>query len=161
MTAWLAPLVLFVLSGLSEGCGTTQARQPHRARSQPRSADSEPRRVRSEPHGARSHRTSGGERTGHVIHGEASYYASSLAGHRTASGERYNPRDFTAASRTLPFGTRLRVTRVDTGTSVEVRVNDRGPFGKRRRVLDLSGAAADKLDMRRKGHVEIEAVVLE
>jgi len=137
MTAWLLPLVLFVLSGASEGCCTTQ------------------------PRSVRSHATSGGEHAGDVIRGEASYYASSLAGRRTASGERYNPRDFTAASRTLPFGTRLRVTRVDTGKSVEVRVNDRGPFGQRRRVLDLSGAAADKLDMRGRGHVEVEALVLE
>jgi rare lipoprotein A len=137
MTAWLGPLILIVLSGLADGCCSANGND------------------------VRSHESSGGEDVGDVLRGEASYYANSLAGHRTANGERYNPRDFTAASRTLPFGTRLRVTRIDTGQSVEVRVNDRGPFGQRRRILDLSRAAADKLDMRGEGHVEIEAVVIE
>jgi rare lipoprotein A len=108
-----------------------------------------------------SSRTSGGEQPGRVLRGEASYYANSLSGRRTASGERYNPRKLTAANRELPFGTRLRVTRVDTGQSVEVVVNDRGPFGKRRRILDLSRAAAEKLDMIRRGHVEVRAEVLD
>src|SRR5437868_769529 len=65
---------------------------------------------------------------GQVLRGEASYYANSLAGNRTANGERYDPRKLTAASRSLPFGTRLQVRRVDNGKSVIVRVNDRGPF---------------------------------
>lgn len=136
-SAWLVPLLLCAVGGLPSGCSTPR------------------------PSGVRSQVSSGGERTAAVLRGEASYYANSLSGRRTASGERYNPRAMTAASRTLPFGTRLRVTRVDTGRSVEVRVNDRGPFGRRRRILDLSRAAADKLDMVREGHVDIEAVVLE
>jgi rare lipoprotein A len=104
--------------------------------------------------------SSGGE-LGDVLRGDASYYANSLAGNRTANGERYNPREFTAANRSLPFGTRLRVTRLDNGKSVEVRVNDRGPFGHRRRILDLSRAAARELDMLERGTVEVEAVVIE
>lgn len=105
---------------------------------------------------------SGGRRgTGDVIEGRASYYSDSLAGNRTANGERYDPRALTAASRELPFGTRLRVTRVDTGASVIVRVNDRGPFGRRTRVLDLSRAAAERLDMIRAGVVTVRAEVLE
>ncbi len=136
-SAWLSPLLLCAVGGLPAGCSSA--------------------RTSSVSHQV----TSGGERPAAVLRGEASYYASSLSGRRTASGERYNPRAMTAASRTLPFGTRLRVTRVDTGRSEEVRVNDRGPFGRRRRILDLSRAAADKLDMVREGHVEIEAVVLE
>ncbi len=61
--------------------------------------------------------------------------------HRTASGERFNSRELTAAHRTLPFGTRVRVTSVRTGRSVIVRINDRGPF-MRGRVIDLTAAAA-------------------
>lgn len=102
-----------------------------------------------------------GRPTGKVLRGDASYYAAFFAGRRTSNGERYDPRKFTAASRTLPFGTRLRVTRVDNGKSVVVRINDRGPFGKRRRILDLSRAAAEKLDLIRPGHAQVEAVVLE
>jgi len=96
-----------------------------------------------------------------VLRGRASYYADSLAGNRTASGERYDPRALTAASRDLPFGTMVRVVREDTGASVVVRVNDRGPFGDRRRILDLSRAAAEQLDMIRAGVISIRAEVLE
>jgi rare lipoprotein A len=105
--------------------------------------------------------TSGGENEGDTLRGDASYYASFFKGRRTSNGERYDPDKLTAANRTLPFGTRLRVTRVDTGRSVVVRVNDRGPFGKRRRILDLSRAAAKELDMIGAGHAEVEAVVLQ
>jgi len=86
-------------------------------------------------------------------HGKASYYADSLAGHKTASGERYDPRAFTAAHRTLPFGTWIVVSRSD-GRSVKVRVNDRGPFAKGR-VVDLSRAAAEAIGMIRAGVVEV------
>jgi rare lipoprotein A len=104
--------------------------------------------------------SSGGE-VGEVLRGDVSYYANSLSGNRTANGERYDPRAYTAASRSLPFGTKLRVTRLDNGKSVEVRVNDRGPFGHRRRILDLSRAAAKELDMLERGTVEVEAVVIQ
>lgn len=73
----------------------------------------------------------------------ASYYSS---GKLTASGERFDRNGFTAASRTLPFGTRLRVTNLATGRSVIVRVNDRGPF-VRGRDLDLAKGAADAIGM--------------
>lgn len=72
----------------------------------------------------------------------ASYYSNSLAGHRTASGQKYNPNKLTAAHKTLPFGTKLRVSRC--GKSVIVVVNDRGPF-VRGRTLDLSRAAAARI----------------
>lgn len=100
------------------------------------------------------------ETHGAVLRGDASYYASFFKGRMTSNGERYDPNKMTAANRTLPFGTRLRVTRLDTGKSVVVRVNDRGPFGKRRRILDLSRAAAEQLDMIGVGHAEVEAVVI-
>jgi rare lipoprotein A len=92
--------------------------------------------------------------------GRASYYSDTLAGNHTANGEIYDPTKFTAASRTLPFGTRLRVTRIDNGRKVEVRVNDRGPFGRRKRILDLSRAAAEELDMIRAGVVKVRVEVL-
>ncbi|MCC6523523.1 MAG: septal ring lytic transglycosylase RlpA family protein [Polyangiaceae bacterium] len=87
-------------------------------------------------------------------HGRASYYADSLAGRATASGERYDPRALTAAHRTLPFGTWVDVVRPD-GRRVRVRVNDRGPF-KAGRVIDLSRAAAEALGMVSAGVVEVE-----
>lgn len=96
-----------------------------------------------------------------VMTGRASYYADSLAGRPTASGEPYDPTELTAAHRDLPFGTRVRVTRVDTGATVEVRINDRGPFRDRSRILDLSRAAAERLDMVRAGVIEIRAEVLD
>lgn len=96
-----------------------------------------------------------------TLAGFASYYADSLAGNHTASGEIYDPRRRTAASRDLPFGTIIRVIRRDTGRSVIVRVNDRGPFASRKRILDLSRAAAEDLDMTDIGVVRIKAEVLE
>ena len=76
-------------------------------------------------------------------HGLASFYTE---GTQTASGERFDTHELTAAHRTLPFGTRLRVTNVTTGRSVTVRVNDRGPFVPGR-VVDVSHAAAETLGM--------------
>jgi rare lipoprotein A len=92
--------------------------------------------------------------------GYASYYSDSLAGETTANGESYDPSELTAAHRTLPFGTHVRVRRVDTGREVSVRINDRGPFAGRSRVIDLSRAAATALQMLRAGVVEVELEVL-
>jgi rare lipoprotein A len=96
-----------------------------------------------------------------VLRGEASFYADFFAGRKTASGERYNPKELTAANRTLPLGTKVRIRRIDNGRTVVVRVNDRGPFGKRRRIFDLSKAAAKQLDMLHAGKAEVEAIVLD
>jgi rare lipoprotein A len=82
--------------------------------------------------------------------GLASYYGPGLAGRPTASGEKFNPQKLTAAHKKLPFGTCLRVVNMENGRSVEVRVNDRGPFVKGR-VVDVSLAAAKQLDMLDKG----------
>lgn len=76
--------------------------------------------------------------------GQASWYGRQHHGKRTASGETYDMHKLTAAHRTLPFGTRVLVTHLETGRSVEVRINDRGPFVATR-VLDLSYAAARRL----------------
>jgi rare lipoprotein A len=95
-----------------------------------------------------------------VIEGKASYYSDALAGRSTASGEPYDPTAFTAAHRSLAFGTMLRVTRTDNARSVVVRINDRGPFGASERILDLSRRAAEQLDMIAAGVVPVRAEVL-
>ena len=77
---------------------------------------------------------------------------------KTASGEQFNPRELTAAHRTLPFGTRLRVTNVATGQSVTVRVNDRGPFIPGR-VVDVSHSAAKELGMIDRGITKVRLEV--
>jgi len=92
--------------------------------------------------------------------GLASYYADSLAGNHTANGEIYDPSLRTADSRDLPFGTVVRVVRRDNGRSVIVRINDRGPFAGRKRIVDLSRAAAEQLDMIDAGVVRVRAEVL-
>ncbi|MDF3066279.1 MAG: Rare lipoprotein precursor [Polyangiaceae bacterium] len=96
-----------------------------------------------------------------VQHGSASYYSDAFAGRSTASGAPYQPHDFTAAHRNLTFGTVLRVTRRDSGQSVYVRVTDRGPFGPRGRIVDLSRAAAEHLGMLRAGVVKVKVEIVE
>lgn len=78
----------------------------------------------------------------------------------TASGERFDKHALTAAHRTLPFGTRVRVTNTRNGRSVVVRINDRGPYGPRRRVIDVSEAAARKLEMIDDGVVPVTLEVV-
>jgi rare lipoprotein A len=80
----------------------------------------------------------------------ASWYGRGFAGHRTSSGERFDPNALTAASKTLPLGSHVKVTNPSTGKSVVVRINDRGPHG-RGRSLDLSRRAAEEIGMRRTG----------
>ena len=87
--------------------------------------------------------------------GIASFYKH---GSKTASGEQFNPSELTAAHRTLPFGTRLRVTNLATGQSVTVRVNDRGPFIPGR-VVDVSHAAAEELGMIDRGITKVKLEV--
>lgn len=82
--------------------------------------------------------------------GKASWYGERFRGKPTASGEPFDPDDFTAAHRTLPFGTRVRVVVLESGRSVEVRINDRGPF-VHGRIIDLSKAAAQRVGIQRLG----------
>jgi len=93
----------------------------------------------------------------HQFTGIAAYYSTDYSG-RTARGDRYDPAKFTAAHRSLPFGTRLRVTDPRSQRSVVVVVNDRGPFTKGR-VLDLSLAAAKALNMTGRGLLKVTAMV--
>ncbi len=87
----------------------------------------------------------------------ATYYGKEFAGHRTASGERFNPGAMTAAHRSLRFGTRVRVTNTRTGRSVIVRINDRGPFA-RGVAIDLSSGAARAIGMGGTGHVRLQVL---
>lgn len=92
--------------------------------------------------------------------GGASWYGKKFHGHKTASGERYDMYQMTAAHKSLPLPSYVRVTRLDNGKSVVVRVNDRGPFHPGR-VIDLSYAAAAKLDMLGVGSAQVEVVALD
>jgi rare lipoprotein A len=94
-----------------------------------------------------------------AIKGLASYYAAKFHGRRTASGEKFNSKLFTAAHLTLPFGTLLKVTNPGNSKSVVVRVNDRGPY-IRDRILDLSRAAADLIGITRSGVARVELDIM-
>lgn len=98
-------------------------------------------------------------RLGTKIRGQASFYGKEMAGRSTSNGEIFDPDAPTCAHRTLPFGTRLRVTYLKKQTSTLVRVNDRGPH-KDGRILDLSRAAADDLGLTADGVGTVEAEVV-
>jgi rare lipoprotein A len=93
-----------------------------------------------------------------VAVGKASFYANGFRGNKTANGEQFDKKDFTAAHRSLPFGTIVRVTNLNNGKMVFVKINDRGPFIKNR-IIDLSKAAAKQLGLVDSGigKVKIEA----
>ena len=91
--------------------------------------------------------------------GLASIYSNSLSGRKTANGEIYNPGKLTAAHRSLPFGTKVKVTNLENRKEVTVRINDRGPY-KRGRIIDLSYVAARQLGMLEKGIVKVRIKVL-
>ena len=91
--------------------------------------------------------------------GKAGYYANSLHGRKTASGELYDKNELTCAHKTLAYGTKIRVTRLDTKQSVIVRVNDRGPY-KAGFVVDLSRKAAEELDIIKAGFARVKVEVL-
>jgi len=91
--------------------------------------------------------------------GLASYYGADFHGRQTASGEIFDQRKLTCAHRDLPFGTRLKVTNTENKKSVVVRVNDRGPWVAGR-IIDLSYAAAKKLDMIKEGVVKVKIEII-
>jgi rare lipoprotein A len=91
--------------------------------------------------------------------GTASWYGRGIAGRRTASGERWNPRGMTCAHRTLPFGSVVRVTDIASGKHVSLKVNDRGPYIKGR-ILDLSEGAASELGGRGKGLMTVRIEIV-
>ncbi|MGB7405416.1 MAG: septal ring lytic transglycosylase RlpA family protein [Pacificimonas sp.] len=94
-----------------------------------------------------------------VQSGEASFYGAAFAGKPTASGERFDPARMTAAHRTLPLGSTVRVTNEDSGKSIVVKINDRGPFHGNR-VIDLSRAAAERLGFVQRGTADVSIDLL-
>ena len=94
-----------------------------------------------------------------VMTGEASWYGPGFYGNRTASGEIYRPGTMTAAHRTLPFGTKVRVTNLWNGRSAVIRINDRGPFIDHR-VIDLGHGAASELGLTASGIAQVKLEVL-
>ncbi len=157
-----------LFASIALACGSPAARpNPALAGQAPRShasaaeAPAQSSRRSGDSETERSQRAEPAQTPLQVLRGRASYYSDRLAGHHTANGDVYDPHAFTAASRELPFGTMLRVVREDTGASVVVRVNDRGPFGDRGRILDLSRAAAETLGMIRAGVIDVRAEVIE
>ena len=101
------------------------------------------------------------ERVVRVLRGQAVWYGPRWHGKRTASGERFNRHDLTAAHRSLPLGSRVRVTDLESWRQVIVRVNDRGPYGRdRSRIIDVSEAAARKLGFRDRGSTRVWLEVL-
>jgi rare lipoprotein A len=96
----------------------------------------------------------------HVQIGNASWYGKHHQGRRTANGEQFDARSLTAAHRTLPLGSEARVTNLKNGRWVDVRITDRGPFGKHQRVIDVSQAAAEEIGLKGTGvgKVKVEAL---
>ncbi len=95
-----------------------------------------------------------------VLRGRASWYGKQFQGRKTTSGERFNRFKYTCAHKTLPFGTRLRVTNLDNGATVVVRVTDRGPF-RHERIIDLAEVAARPLGIVESGAATVVAEVVD
>jgi rare lipoprotein A len=95
-----------------------------------------------------------------TLEGVASYYSDEFHGKQTSNGEIYDMNGLTAAHRTFPFGTKVRITNLENAKSVVVRVNDRGPFHEGR-IIDLSLGAAKELDLVRTGTARVRMEVLE
>ena len=151
----MTPLRLLVLGAgclLVTGCATTRPSGPAAEMSPPPRAPI----TRSAPPPAPS--TTPPATSG--MTGQASWYGEAHHGKKTASGEPYDRTQLTAAHRTLPLGTRVRVTNVENGRSVVVRINDRGPF-KGGRIIDLSQAAARAIGAIGDGVVSVRLEVLE
>ncbi len=105
-------------------------------------------------------RTTADESIRFISHGTASWYGPDFHGRQTANGETYNMNDLTAAHRTLPFNTIVRVENTDNGKTVIVRINDRGPYVGNR-IIDLSRKAADEIDMIQTGTAPVRIYLIE
>jgi rare lipoprotein A len=148
--------VVALTATMLSGCIQTTA-TPDRPASRALVQQSAPQQVATVTPRKKRTRTASLSRSTATSDGMASFYRH---GSRTASGERFNPNELTAAHRTLPFGTKVRVTDVTTGKSVTVRVNDRGPFINGR-VIDVSHAAAESLGMTGKGVAKVKLDVVQ
>jgi rare lipoprotein A len=105
-------------------------------------------------------KSGGSVSSGHTEAGMASYYGNEFHGRKTANGERFDQGKLTAAHRTMPFGTRVKVTNTQNGRSVVVRINDRGPFAKGR-IIDLSSSAFKSIASINAGVVPVRVQVIE
>jgi rare lipoprotein A len=132
---WLAAWLVMILLAVLAGCSTTRDRR----------AASDAAALMKAP---------GSE----FARGKASWYGPGFHGERTASGERFDMNAMTAAHRTLPFGTRVRVRNPQNGREVVVRINDRGPHAKER-IIDLSKAAGAALDLLQVGEAQVLLLV--
>lgn len=94
-----------------------------------------------------------------VMYGKASYYGSEFEGRNTSNGETFSNREYTAAHKSLPFGSLVKVTNLANNKSVIVRINDRGPYVAGR-VIDLTRVAAEELDMVRAGIIDVKIELL-
>lgn len=151
-----ASVLAFGLSfGLfSAGCAHDHASKPF-------SAPAETRATSNPPQGDLDFAKGAGDaerKPGQV--GMATWYGKEFAGKKTSSGEPFDPNAMTAAHRKLPFGTWVEVRRPDTGTSVRVRITDRGPWGHEDRIIDLSRAAAERIGLVKEGLVKVEIRVV-
>jgi rare lipoprotein A len=98
----------------------------------------------------------------YIEHGEASWYGKKFHGRKTANGEPFSQHDMTAAHRTLPLGTKVMVENQENGEQVEVKITDRGPYAQpKRRIIDLSRAAADSIGIVHEGKKPVRVVVTE
>jgi len=168
--AWAAALAAaVVLSGCVSSPRFTTRPQPHRTEtakpvSAPRTtaADASPATLASESAASPAAERAEVSKESSLLmtQGIASYYADEFHGRKTANGETYDMFDLTAAHRSLPFGTTVRVTNLDNQQSVVVRINDRGPF-KMERIIDVSLAAATQLQMMGVGTARVQLDVLE
>ncbi|MCH2108084.1 MAG: septal ring lytic transglycosylase RlpA family protein [Polyangiaceae bacterium] len=188
--AQLSLLGMWTLTGtifLSTGCASSTAHGPawpeqpgpsypeppayqgplgekEKASPAPKTQSPPPSKVTKQAAPAASHSTLAKEFEGKpslkTLSGKATYYADSLAGNHTANGDVYDIKKFTAAHKKLPFGTIVRVTRIDSGAVTYVRVNDRGPFGAKERIIDLSRAAAEDLKMIQAGVIDVKVEIV-
>jgi peptidoglycan lytic transglycosylase len=147
MVAFLTSLVLLLVGGCSSSVQSAYARRTGRQHS----------RLAMTSLGADE--ASGGAALGPTQVVDASWYGPGYAGRRTASGDRFDPNRLTAASKTLPLGSRVRVTNPANGKTAQVKITDRGP-AVRGRALDLSPAAAHKLGLTRGGVAPVEITPL-
>jgi rare lipoprotein A len=98
----------------------------------------------------------------YVQHGEATWYGKQFNGRKTANGDHFSEKEMTAAHRTLPLGTKVMVENLETGEQAEVKITDRGPYAQpKRRIIDLSRAAADTIGIVHEGKKPVRVVVTE
>jgi rare lipoprotein A len=148
-----------IVSILLAGCASTHHPQGWESNSapQPPAATAKPG---AKPGKKKAGKTQADAPQGKKRLGEATYYAAYFEGRPTASGEPYDSRAMTAAHKTLPFGTKVKVTALDSGETAVVRINDRGPFVDGR-IIDLSRKAAEQLGMVHDGAAEVQLQILE